>query len=139
MTSYKLRQASELNILYDVRTDKSRYCFCRVYIDDLKRIPAHLRPYFHESIVQKLLRRLVGLAAFLFFFSANPTWCSRECRFPVNKISDDEFLFSWQIEDIFLLLKECGFHLFAQENGGAFRTPYGVFQELVCLDRIEQF
>lgn len=52
-------------------------------------------------------------------------------------IGDDTLLFSWKIEDVFLLLKEGDFHLFAQENDSAFRTPHGVFQELVSLGRCE--
>lgn len=52
-----------------------------------------------------------------------------------KKIDETEFLLSWKVEDIFLLLKECGGCLYAQENDGAFWPPHGMFQKLVELNK----
>lgn len=139
MIIQNIKQANKLNILYDLSVDNDRNGIeCRVYIGDKKQIPTHLRKLFIEAIKKKMLRWVVSFIANYIFFSKDPEFRSYTCTIPVKKIDEKEFLLSWKIEDIFLLLKECGFCLYAQENDGAFWTPHGIFQELVKLNRIQQ-
>ena len=138
MTPQHIKHAKKLNILFSLTSvNDANAVECRIYVGDKKRIPPHIyESFFKESITRKLFRWCVRFIARFIFFSQDPEWGSRICWIPVNKIDNETLLVSWQIEDVFHLLNECGFCLYAQENDGAFWTPHGVFQELVELKRI---
>lgn len=138
MIAKSIRKASRLNIVYNLSSaNDGKGIECRLYIGDKTQIPTHLRGFFQESVQRRIVRWIVSIMANLIFFSKDPEFRSRLCTIPVKKTDESGLLLSWKIEDIFLLLKECGFVLYAQENDGAFWTPHGIFQELVKLNRIQ--
>lgn len=138
MITQDIKQARKLNILYGLSgANDGNGIKCRLYIGDKRKIPAHLHKFFLEPVKRKILRCMISYAARFIFLSKDPELNCRLCTIPVKKIDENGLLLSWKIEDIFLILKECGFFLYAQENDGAFWTPHGIFQELIELNRIQ--
>ncbi len=130
------RHARNLNIIFDIGVDReSDTLIFDVYVGDKKRIPAHLyQSCFHESSLHKW-RRWILLSLFWFLLPW-PLFRIRKCRISVKKRNSESYLNSWKIEDALLILKECGFCLYARVNDGSTWTPFGVFCDLLQSGRI---